>query len=46
MLHPRRHDEAIFLGSGTVFFKFNYAGEARIFFRNSIIETVVLRVAG
>ena len=28
------------------FWEFNYAGQARNFFRNSVIETVVLRVAG
>ena len=34
---------ANFLGSGAGFGEFNYAGEARNYFRNSAIETVVLR---
>ena len=38
--------EGIFLGSGTEFREFNYAGEAREKFANSVIETGALRVAG
>ena len=34
------------LGSGTAFWEFNNAGEAREIFSNSVIETGVLRVAG
>ena len=35
-----------FLVSGTGFWEFNYAREAREIFSNSVIETGVLRVAG
>ena len=38
--------EANGLGSGTDFGVFNYAGEARERFRNFVIETWIMRVAG
>ena len=38
--------EANGLGSGTDFGEFSYAGEARERFRNFVIETGVMRVAG
>ena len=37
---------AKYLGSGTGFWQFNYAGEAREIFSNYVIETGVLRVSG
>ena len=38
--------EAIFLGSRTGFWEFNYAGKACEIFSNSVIENGVPRVAG
>ena len=37
--------KGIFLGSGTGFWEFNYAGEAREIFPNFVTETAVLRFA-